>query len=361
MARNALDRIKGVEKPSTVGSGTVAQQPKPIQGLVPPPATKPIAPVTSVAHATEHRPSPLASHPPRNFEEMAKQLAEMQGLRPNTPEEQAKYEKRKKSRALISSIGDVISNMANIYFAHKGAPPVPQTSLTGKLKEHYDRLDAIRREKLARYGDLVQRGKLQDLEHGRYNMQAAYQREKEARANALAMAKLKQEADKLEHQAERLRQQGKLAESQIALNKARQKREETRSEYEPQLIRSQIGRNNALTNASYKRGGGSSNKVKKVQSFPYGDTSIDIDDRLVKAVMSQAANLMIDDRVIKPYEIVDKSPSYVQELVRQKWQQSPKATELMLKMSTSNADGADDDNKIVWDDDDSNEDSIQWD
>lgn len=377
MARKALSKI--TSKGSAQSSPSPTQLPqsaplsgtKPIQGIVAPPrlvvpTTQPVA-MTSVQQAVEERHvAPIA---PRNYEEMYERIAQHAGLKPLTPEEQAKEERRKRVRATIGAVGDAISSMANIYFAHKGAPPVQQTSITGRLREHYDRLDAQRRDQLSRYGELVQRGRQMDIDNDRYNQQFAYKRANDARTHALAVGKAAREAEELRIKGDRLAQQGEVAKSQVSLNNAREKTENVRASYEPRLRRSQIARNLASAEATreraryYRDGGGG--KTRKVQVFAYGDGSLEIDDRVLKGSLPQVYGLMEKTPgLIKPIEKINMTPAKMESIIRERWNQSPEATEMMLKLSSINPDRAQDDDVIEWGDDDNNDNdsnSIQWD
>ncbi|WP_373776581.1 hypothetical protein, partial [Porphyromonas loveana] len=160
-----------------------------------------------------------------------------------------------------------------------------------------------------------------------------------------------------------------VAKSQISLNNAREKTEKVRASYEPRLRRSQIARNLASADATreraryYRDGGGG--KTRKVQVFAYGDGSLEIDDRVLKGSLPQVYGLMEKTPgLIKPIEKINMTPAKMESIIRERWNQSPEATEMMLKLSSINPDRAQDDDVIEWGDDDNNDNdsnSIQWD
>ena len=68
-------------------------------------------------------------------------LEEIEALR-NKPLLTEEEEKRKKREALISSIGDTVSALSNLYFTTKGAPNAykPNDTMSAKAKERWDKL-----------------------------------------------------------------------------------------------------------------------------------------------------------------------------------------------------------------------------
>ncbi|WP_281798567.1 hypothetical protein [Prevotella pallens] len=139
-----------------------------------------------------------------------------------SPEEEERQRKRERSRAILSAIGDGVSALSNLYHTSKYAPDMstPDSSLSGKAKERYDRFTQIRRENEARYNNAILRARQGDYE---MNM-----KEREiARKEAADAAKDAREAKRYEEQAK-----AKAEELRIKAEQAQTAKE--RAEYEKQ-------------------------------------------------------------------------------------------------------------------------------
>lgn len=113
-----------------------------------------------------------------------------------SPEEEERQRKRERSRAILSAIGDGVSALSNLYHTSKYAPDMstPDSSLSGKAKERYDRFVQVRKENEARYNNAILRARQGDYE---MNM-----KEREiARKEAADAAKDAREAKRYEEQA----------------------------------------------------------------------------------------------------------------------------------------------------------------
>lgn len=73
-------------------------------------------------------------------------MYEKMNPRPSEAEDEAER-KRQRRNAVFAAIGDGLSALSNLYFAGKGAPSSydPRLSLSAKLQERYDKLNAERR------------------------------------------------------------------------------------------------------------------------------------------------------------------------------------------------------------------------
>lgn len=139
-----------------------------------------------------------------------------------SPEEEERQRKRERSRAILSAIGDGVSALSNLYHTSKYAPDMstPDSSLSGKAKERYDRFVQVRKENEARYNNAILRARQGDYE---MNM-----KEREiARKEAADAAKDAREAKRYEEQAK-----AKLEELRIKAEQAQTAKE--RAEYEKQ-------------------------------------------------------------------------------------------------------------------------------
>ena len=134
-----------------------------------------------------------------------------------SPEEEERQRKRERSRAILSAIGDGVSALSNLYHTSKYAPDMstPDSSLSGKAKERYDRFVQVRKENEARYNNAILRARQGDYE---MNM-----KEREiARKEAADAAKDARETKRYEEQAKaKLEEIGiRRAQAQTAADKA---------------------------------------------------------------------------------------------------------------------------------------------
>lgn len=139
-----------------------------------------------------------------------------------SPEEEERQRKRERSRAILSAIGDGVSALSNLYHTSKYAPDMstPDSSLSGKAKERYDRFVQVRKENEARYNNAILRARQGDYE---MNM-----KEREiARKEAADAAKDAREAKRYEEQAK-----AKAEELRIKAEQAQTAKE--RAEYKKQ-------------------------------------------------------------------------------------------------------------------------------
>ena len=139
-----------------------------------------------------------------------------------SPEEEERQRKRERSRAILSAIGDGVSALSNLYHTSKYAPDMstPDSSLSGKAKERYDRFVQVRKKNEARYNNAILRARQGDYE---MNM-----KEREiARKEAADAAKDAREAKRYEEQAK-----AKAEELRIKAEQAQTAKE--RAEYEKQ-------------------------------------------------------------------------------------------------------------------------------
>lgn len=134
-----------------------------------------------------------------------------------SPEEEERQRKRERSRAILSAIGDGVSALSNLYHTSKYAPDMstPDSSLSGKAKERYDRLVQVRKENEARYNNAILRARQGDYE---MNM-----KEREiARKEAADAAKDAREAKRYEEQVKAKLEEIEIrrAQAQTAADKA---------------------------------------------------------------------------------------------------------------------------------------------
>ena len=201
------------------------------------PATAPPQPMPSEVQPIEKipQPAPISSWLPKDVPPTAEENNSEQENNPYqrmsleqiartlyesgkpSPEEEERQRKRERSRAILSAIGDGVSALSNLYHTSKYAPDMstPDSSLSGKAKERYDRFVQVRKENEARYNNAILRARQGDYE---MNM-----KEREiARKEAADAAKDAREAKRYEEQAKaKLEEIGiRRAQAQTAADKA---------------------------------------------------------------------------------------------------------------------------------------------
>lgn len=187
----------------------------------------------------------------KKFVSMAELMERTSPYKPPTPEELEKERKRQKRQSMWAAIGDGVSALANLYFTSKGAPNSynPQTSMSAKLKEQFDKIDAERKANAARYQEAYMRAKQYD------NMNE--QNEREYRRKVFSdMRQAKKDATMLEMKARELEMKGELNEAQKLREQAEIKRIEAQTgkitketEWIDALNNAKVGNLKASTNA----------------------------------------------------------------------------------------------------------------
>lgn len=209
----------------------------------------------------------------KKFVSMAELMERTSPYKPPTPEELEKERKRQKRQSMWAAIGDGVSALANLYFTSKGAPNSynPQTSMSAKLKEQFDKIDAERKANTARYQEAYMRAKQYD------NMNE--QNEREYRRKVFSdMRQAKKDATMLEMKARELEMKGELNEAQKIREQAEIKRIEEQTgkitkeaKWVDVLNNAKVGNLNASTNAH--------NANAKKSHVDAENTRLDIQDK----------------------------------------------------------------------------------
>lgn len=229
----------------------------------------------------------------KKFVSMAELMERTSPYKPPTPEELEKERKRQKRQSMWAAIGDGVSALANLYFTSKGAPNSynPQTSMSAKLKEQFDKIDAERKENAARYQAAYMRARQYDEMND--------QNEREYRRKVFSdMRQAQKDATMLEMKARELEMKGELNEAQKLREQAEIKRIEAQTgkitketEWIDALNNAKVGNLNASTNAHNANATNSYAQANKANGGgkPYGmlngksyATKTDYDKEVVK-------------------------------------------------------------------------------
>lgn len=152
----------------------------------------------------------------KSYAEMLSTLQEsMQKYKPLTKEQEEAKKKRDKRNAIISSIGDGLTALANLVATTKGSPNMydPDNGLSKRYLDYYEKMKADREAKRNAYQNYQQL--LYKLNENRYN-------ELSSRDASKAALREKQEADNQKNMADKIKLliEADKAESTGNLNKA---------------------------------------------------------------------------------------------------------------------------------------------
>ena len=210
-------------------------QPAPISSWLP----KDVPP-TAEENNSEQENNP---HQRMSLEQIARTLYE--SGKPS-PEEEERQRKRERSRAILSAIGDGVSALSNLYHTSKYAPDMstPDSSLSGKAKERYDRFVQVRKENEARYNNAILRARQGDYELDMKEREIARKEAADAAKDAREAKRYEEQAKaKLEELSIR-RAQAKTAEDRAAADaaykKAQQEFNQKKLEAETALRKEQL-------------------------------------------------------------------------------------------------------------------------
>lgn len=135
-----------------------------------------------------------------------------------SPEEEERQRKRERSRAILSAIGDGVSALSNLYHTSKYAPDMstPDSSLSGKAKERYDRFVQVRKENEARYNNAILRARQGDYEMNMKEREIARKEAADAAKDAREAKRYEEQAKAKLEEIEIRRQQADTAEKKAA-------------------------------------------------------------------------------------------------------------------------------------------------
>lgn len=182
-------------------------QPAPVSSWLP----KDVPP-TAEENNSEQENNP---HQRMSLEQIARTLYE--SGKPS-PEEEERQRKRERSRAILSAIGDGVSALSNLYHTSKYAPDMstPDSSLSGKAKERYDRFVQVRKENEARYNNAILRARQGDYEMNMKEREIARKEVADAAKDAREAKRYEEQAKAKLEEIEIRRQQADTAEKKAA-------------------------------------------------------------------------------------------------------------------------------------------------
>lgn len=173
-----------------------------------------------------------------------------------TKEELEKERRRRRTEGIISSIADGASAISNLITTTQYAPDMydGNNSMTGKMKERYDRLKAEREADADRYFNYSMT--LAKLKEGQDDKE--YQRGRDALKDQIAQAKAENAAKQADIKYRRTLQQISDAEAAAEEKEANKELDRQIKEAQRDLLMSQARKNNRWVPSSGRRSGGGS-------------------------------------------------------------------------------------------------------
>lgn len=196
--------------------------------------------------------------------------------KPETAEERARREKREKSEAILSAVGDGISALSNLFFTSRYAPNAydPSKGMSAKARERWDRLRKEREARRREYNEGYMRASMldRDAERDDRNWRHTLERERIAderyevkAAQDKAMADLNEQLRRHQITAAEYKAEQERIAAQFAEGTEMLKQENLRAGVRQK--EAAAGASKASASASYSRAtyydnGGGSGKVK---------------------------------------------------------------------------------------------------
>lgn len=199
----------------------------------------------------------------KSYAEMLSTLQEsMQKYKPLTKEQEEAKKKRDKRNAIISSIGDGLTALANLVATTKGSPNMydPDNGLSKRYLDYYEKMKADREAKRNAYQNYQQL--LYKLNENRYN-------ELSSRDASKAALREKQEADNQKNMADKIKllieadkaeSTGNLNKANMLRNMALAKKAEEDARWTGAKAKAYIGNQNAAAAKDYADMGSSGGK-----------------------------------------------------------------------------------------------------
>ncbi len=165
--------------------------------------------------------------------------------KPETAEEKAKREKREKSEAILSSVGDGISALANLFYTMRGAPSSYDASngMSARARQRWDRLRQEREANRRAYNSGLFQAMVMDRQQERDDRNWRHTLERERIAD-------KRYDEKAARDKAMADLEDQLARNEISASGYKAERERIAAQYAGEYEQSKVNRNNAAAGAS---------------------------------------------------------------------------------------------------------------
>lgn len=275
----------------------------------------------------------LTQNPPEEIKKY--NLAQMNKMIKAAGEEgeakrQETEDKRRRRIALFNALGDGISALSNLYFTSKGAPSVqydPRGSLSARQQARWDAIDANRKAEEEKAYVRQQNAIEKDIQAAKEREAKKYQAERDRIADErYKEEKARQDRQRAEdvayREAQAQRDQEKW-EAQLAAQERNAQATQAGLNYRAQLSSEAQKAKAKESSAKAKRG--------KPLQFSDGDSKVSIYENVWKPSMQQVYEAIRADGVGN--DLYNPTAAQVEHFVKQNWNKSAKAKELMRALS----------------------------
>lgn len=234
-------------------------------------------------------------------------------------------EQIRKRKRLFNAIGDGLGALTNLYFTTQGAPSVeydPRGSLTARQQERWDAIDA-------------NRNALAQQEYQRKQNELAMRLAEQRQLRQEAIAARQRAEDKQWRQSEADRQYKQHQESLANQRAIQEMMMQNRLEEEKIAQSGMNYRANVSADTQKQKAAASTAKAMrgKPLQFSDGKNTVSIYENVWKPSMQQVYDAMLADGVEDASLKVGPTAAQIENFVKQNWQKSPKAKELMKVLS----------------------------
>lgn len=233
--------------------------------------------------------------------------------------------KKRRREALFGALGDGIAAMANLYFTSKGAPNVKYNSTLSEAQQaRWDKIDAQRKADEEQAYLYYQNDLKRQIDERKAQQEAAKEQRAEERYQE---EKQRQERWRAEDKAERdatAKREEEKWKATLASQEQRNAAEQAGLNYRAEL--------SAQASADKAKAASAKSMRGKPMQFSDGESKISIYENVWKPSMQQVYNAMVADG-LEDSRVEMGTESQMLHYIKQNWQKSPKAKELMKVLS----------------------------
>jgi hypothetical protein len=188
----------------------------------------------------------VAPSVPKRHMTYAEMVERLSPYRPKTPEELEEERKKYKRRAALSALGDGLSAMANLFFTTKGAPNAwnAANSMSSRMNERLEKLRQERETNAKLYFDQYLKARQRDDEDAAAEATRVRQQARDAEADRKQRVLEERQAAKDRWEARTKALQNARLEGIIEAQQYDTERKKIDAEYEAEVKKSQIAKNN---------------------------------------------------------------------------------------------------------------------
>lgn len=262
----------------------------------------------------------------RKVTEYRKKVDEMSGL---TEEERKKQEKARNIQAILATVGDGVSALANLHYTSKYAPNVKQSSALKGLQERWDKEDKERKGEAREAMSLYQQ--MEAVQRAEDAMRYRKERDKVADERHAAEVEYRKQKDKEDREA-------RAEAARVEGERWKMKLDQDKKIHEDNLAerkrKNDMDNARAITTAQ-------ANSAKGVRGDRLGfsdgnENEVSIYENVWKPSMQQVYKAIIEDGAYEmtlDEKINGVKPTNIESIVKQNWTKSPKARAIMYALS----------------------------